>query len=354
MRIAMISTPCVAVPPKDYGGTELVVFELVEGLVERGHEVSLFATGDSNTRANLHWLFPEAQWPPSWLTEVNHISWALSQLANEQYDIIHAHSASALAFRRFMPARPMIYTIHHEQEPELSEFYEHFQDVVYIAISYNQKRLETRLRHCEVIHHGLDPGRFECADKASDYVCFVGRFSEVKGPHLAIDVAAQAGVTIRVAGQVHPPDREFAARELEHRLVQPHVKFDGALGASQKKEFFRDARALLAPIDWEEPFGLIFIEAMLSGCPPVAFPRGSVPELIESGITGFVVQTTDEMAELIRPGGVLDSFDRHRCRARAVKRFSRDRFVSDHLRLYERVLAATQQNYAIQHVSSRD
>jgi glycosyltransferase involved in cell wall biosynthesis len=170
--------------------------------------------------------------------------------------------------------------------------------------------------------------------KAESFVCFVGRYAECKGPHLAVDAARIAGVPIRVAGEVHPPDREFAAAELASRLQQPHVTELGCIGIDRKVPLLRDARALLTPITWEEPFGLILIEAMLSGCPVVSFPRGSAPELIEQGVTGYLVNNLEEMAEVIRPGGVLDYFDRKRCQRVARERFGRERMVADHLRLY--------------------
>src|SRR5581483_2872780 len=160
--------------------------------------------------------------------------------------------------------------------------------------------------------------------------CFVSRLAREKGPHTAIDVAAAAGLEIRVAGRVHPPDRAFAAREVEPRLALPHVTYLGGIGTDVKVPLLRDARALLAPVEWDEPFGLILIEAMLSGCPVVAFGRGSVPELVEPGVTGFVVRSAEEMAAVIRRGGPLEGFNRRRCRARAIQRFSRARFVRDH------------------------
>jgi glycosyltransferase involved in cell wall biosynthesis len=159
----------------------------------------------------------------------------------------------------------------------------------------------------------------------------------VTGRHPAPAPAARAGVAIRVAGEVHPPDAPWAAAELRHRLVERHVSYVGSIGLEEKRPLLRDARALLMPIEWNEPFGLIIIEAMLSGCPVVAFARGSVPELVEHGITGFVARSVDDMASLIRPGGEIDRFNRRRCRERAVQRFSRDRMVTDHLALYERI-----------------
>jgi glycosyltransferase involved in cell wall biosynthesis len=338
MRIAMISTPFVAVPPRDYGGTELVVHELVEGLFERGHDVTVYATGDSETAAELRSLYPQAAWPPGPLADLNHVSWAMQQVAAGGFDLVHAHSAVALAMGRMLPSLPLVYTLHHARDEQLSAFYRYYRDVHYVAISADQKTREIPLRQCEVIHHGLDPARYEWRERAADYVCFVGRLARVKGPHTAIDAAGLAGVPIRVAGEVHEVDGEFGEQEVLPRLTLPHVSYVGCVGMSAKVPLLRDARALLAPIEWNEPFGLILIEAMLSGCPVVAYPRGSVPELVEPGVTGYVVRDRAELVETIRPGGPLDAFDRRRCRERAVSRFSRERLVEDHERLYRRLV----------------
>jgi glycosyltransferase involved in cell wall biosynthesis len=339
MRIAIISTPFLPVPPRLYGGTELVVHELTEGLIGRGHEVVLFATGDSRTTAELRSLYAQAQWPPEMLADLNHVSWAMQEIAaSGRFDVIHAHSAVALACARLLPNTPLVYTLHHERDEQLSAFYRHCQHVHYIAISRDQLRREIPLDQVGVIHHGLEPSTYEWSPRAAgEYVCFVGRFSRVKGPHTAIEAAARAGVSIRIAGDVHPPDETWVAAELRHRLVEPHVSYVGSIGLDEKRPLLRDARALLMPIDWNEPFGLICIEAMLSGCPVVAFARGSVPELVEPGITGFIAHDVEEMAALIRPGGPIDTFNRRRCRDRAVQRFSRDRMVTEHVAFYERV-----------------
>ena len=335
MRIALISTPFVSVPPATYGGTELVVHELAEGLIERGHQVTLFATGDSWTSGELRALYDTVRWPPDPLHDLDHVSWAMSVAIEEHFDLIHAHSAAALALRRFLPTGiPLVYTIHHERDELLSSFYSRFPDPWYVAISADQRRREIHLPKVTVIHHGLDPDRFQWTDRPGDYVAFVGRFAPVKGPHTAIDAAEAAGVEIRVAGEAHEVDREFGEREMAHRLALPHVRDLGLIGMEMKASLLRDARALLAPIEWNEPFGLILIEAMLSGCPVVAYPRGSVPELVEPGVTGFIVNDARELADAIRPGGAVDDFDRETCRQRAVERFNRDRMVADHERLY--------------------
>ena len=337
MRIAMLSTPFVAVPPKDYGGTELVVAQLTEGLIARGHHVTLLATGDSNSSADIRWLYDQAQWPPDPLTELNHVSWGLREVQFGDFDVVHVHSAAALSLQRMLPELPMVYTIHHDRDEKLSAYYEFFPSTAFVAISRDQARREVWLPDKTVIHHGLNPLDFEWTPHPREYVTFVGRFAPVKGAHTAIDAAEAAGVPIRLAGAVHEVDQEFGEREIEPRLRKAHVTYLGKIGSDTKRPLLRDARALLAPIEWAEPFGLILIEAMLSGCPVVAYPNGSVPELVEPGVTGFVVRDVRGLADVIRPGGVLDGFDRGRCRARAVERFGVDRMVGQYEALYRRV-----------------
>ena len=339
MRIAMISTPFVPVPPRDYGGTELVVHELVEGLLRRGHQVVLYATGDSRSQGPIEALYAEAQWPPEPLADLNHVSWALRQVADGDFDLVHAHSPPALAVGRLVPNLPMVYTLHHAMDPALSSFYGYFPEITFVAISADQARREPGARARTVIHHGLDPSAYRWATRPRDYVCFLGRFAPEKGLHTAIDAAGRVGVPILVAGETHPPGRKYYQREIVPRLGARHVKLLGPAGPTDKARLLRDARALLAPIDWEEPFGLVLIEAMLSGCPVVAFERGSVPELLENGVNGFVVRTVEEMARMIRPGGPVDRLDRRRIRELAVTRFGRDRMVEEYERLYQRVAA---------------
>lgn len=337
----MISTPFLRVPPRDYGGTELVVYELVEGLVHRGHDVTLFATGDSKTSAELRWRHPAGQWPPDYLADLDHVTWAMREVIDVgDFDLVHAHSAVALGLRGFVRRPPMVYTLHHARDQRLSSFYRRYHDADFVAISADQARREIPLSRLTVIHHGLDPTGFSARTRPSGYVCFIGRLSEVKGPAVAIDVAQRAGVEIRVGGSVHPVDEQYAERELNRRLDLPHVAYLGPVDTDAKSKLLRDARAILAPITWNEPFGLIVIEAMLSGCPVVGFPRGSLPELIETGVTGYLADTEEEMAELIRPGGLVDSFDRLRCRERAIERFSSERMVADYERLYARVVVS--------------
>ena len=338
MRIAVVSTAFLSTPPRDYGGTELVVSDLVEGLVAHGHDVTLFATADSRTAADLRALYQKAKWPPDHLTDIEHVSWALREASELGVDLVHVNSAAALAVAKLTPELPLVYTLHHHHEPAMSAFYEEHPEVQYVAISADQRAREPGLAHCRVIHHGLDQTRYAWCPRAQPHVAFLGRFSPTKGAHTAIDAAALAGVPIRVAGQVHPHDHEYAQRELGDRLAAPHVCYMGAIGMSKKVPMLRDSRALLMPITWDEPFGLVVIEAMLSGCPVVAFGRGSVPELVDPGVTGFIVESMEEMAEVIAPGGAIETIDRHACRMRAVQRFSQARMVANHERLYAEVV----------------
>lgn len=339
MRIAMISTPFVSVPPRDYGGTELVVYELVEGLIHQGHEVTLYATLDSQTRARLRGIYPQGCWPPEPLADLNHVSFAMSEIVRGGYDVVHAHSAAALSFSR-VGRIPLVYTLHHVCEPALSEYYRHFPEVQFVAISRDQAQRECGVRHCAVVHHGLDPARYRWSERGGDYVCFVGRFSPEKGLPAAIEAAARAGVPIQVAGDVHPRDLEYFRSEVEPRLESGHVRSLGPVGSREKVPLLQNARALLAPIDWNEPFGLILIEAMLSGCPVVAFGRGSVPELVDHGVTGFIAESVEEIVDLIRPGGAVERLDRQRIRELAAQRFSRDRMVADYERVYRQIAGA--------------
>jgi glycosyltransferase involved in cell wall biosynthesis len=339
LRIAMVSTPFVPVPPRDYGGTELVVHELVEGLLDRGHQVTLFATGDSQTRATLKALYHEAVWPPEPLTDLNHVSWAMRQVLEGGYDVVHAHSPCALALGRIVTRTPLVYTVHHAQEPPLSRYYASFPETEFVAISSDQCRRERGLDWCTVVHHGLDAQRYEWRDRAEAYVCFVGRLAREKGPVTAIDAAARAGVPIQVAGAIHPTDQSYGEAKVLPRLNAPGVTWLGPIGMDRKVPLLRDARALLAPIEWNEPFGLIVIEALLSGCPVVGFGRGSLPELIDHGQTGFLAASEGDMVELIRPGGRVDALDRRRIREIATRRFERARMVADYERVYHAAVA---------------
>jgi len=337
MRIAVVSTVAVAVPPPAYGGTERVVHHLTEGLVRAGHDVTLFATGDSHTSATLRALYPEPVWPIDALAELNHASWSCAEIARGDYDVVHVNQPAAVALERFLEP-PVVYTLHHDRVDACSAFYRHFPDVWYVAISARQRDLEDRLPRMTVIHHGIDPESVPFVAEPDDYVAFIGRFAPTKAPHLAIDAACRAGMPIRLAGRPHEGEGEaYHAADVAPRLARPGVSWLGELGGDDKLAHLGRARAMLFPICWEEPFGLVMIEAMFAGTPVVAFARGAAPEVVEDGVTGFCVRDVDEMAAALPRAAALD---RARCRARAIERFGTARMVGDYVALYERAVAA--------------
>lgn len=336
MKIALISTCALTTPPKKYGGTELVVAELAKGLLTLGHEVTVYATGDSSTRGSLRHHFARPVWPPNQLAELRHAGFAWTDIANatRRFDAVHVHHAAALPYHLLVD-RPTALTVHHKRLPELIDHYRSYPEVAYVAISKRQAQLSPEISFARTIHHGLDPSLYPAGDGTGDYVAFLGRFAPEKAPHLAIDAARAAGMRIRLGG--HPQELEgvqsYFEREMKPRLVDSRaVAWCGELSHAPKVELLSGARALLFPLAWEEPFGLVMIEAMLVGTPVIAFARGSAPEVIEEGVTGFIVHDEKEMAARIRQ---LARIDRVRCRARAQERWSSLRMAHEYVGLYE-------------------
>lgn len=342
LRIAMVSTPYVAVPPARYGGTELVVSELVNGLNERGHEVVLFATGDSRAPCTVRSIFPTAVWPPDPLQEQAHAAWAAQAIrgSSTPFDVVHAHVPSMLPWARLLDA-PVVYTVHHARDERMNRFYATVpDDVEYVAISERQARLHPELARRWVVHHGLNPQAYPVGERGRGYLAFLGRYSQVKGPDVAIEVARRLGRELHMAGQPHGDDGSAYEHLLARRLREPHVRDLGELGHDAKVALLAGADALLFPISWEEPFGLVMIEAMLCGCPVVAFSGGAVREVIEPGLTGFVADDLGHMVRLVRD--YVPRLDRRRIRERAMQRFSSMRMVDDYAALYRRVIAERQ------------
>jgi glycosyltransferase involved in cell wall biosynthesis len=336
VRIAMISTPNVPVPPATYGGTELIVYELLRGLESDGHDVTLFATGDSRAR-RLRFLFDRAVWPPDLEVERRHNLAAARVIARGHFDVVHAHTAAILSTGIALGA-PLVYTVHHDHVQRLTELYRARPDVHYVAISQRQAALEPLLTW-HVVHHGLDPSRFPLGSGEGDYAVFLGRFSPCKGPDLAVAAARAAGVPIHLAGEIHSSEDVDPAwsAEVSRLLSLPGIVHVGKVGGARKARLLGEGRALLMPLRWEEPFGLVMIEAMLCGTPVIAFRRGAAPEIVEDGLTGFLVDDdVDEMASVLAH---MDGFDRARCRRRAQERFSAARMVREYQRIYEEAAA---------------
>jgi glycosyltransferase involved in cell wall biosynthesis len=342
MRIAILSTCAVSVPPRAYGGTELVTGELAKMLSRRGHDVTVYATGDSAPEATLRYCFAKPVWPPDPFAELRHAAFAWRDMVRQDppFDIVHAHQAPSIAFSavpRSGPRLPVVLTLHHHRIESLVEYYRDFSHVAYVAISKRQAALLPELDISDVVYHGVDPDLYPEGTGGGGYAAFLGRLAREKAPHLAVDAAALAGVRLAIGGVPHPPDLGYFAETMEPRLAGAGDRVDlrGEVDHAKKLDLLRNACALLFPIQWEEPFGLVMIESMLVGTPVVAMPRGSVPEVVEEGITGFVVRNTAEMASRLREIG---SFDRRRCRRRAIERWSSLRMTTEYEAVYERLV----------------
>ncbi len=339
MRIAILSTPFVRVPPVGYGGTELFCYELAEELSSRGHEVTLFATVDSMTSCRTRALYETAVWPPNAPDEVNHTGWAFSQIARHRdFDLVHLNSPLGLPFGRFVDV-PIVHTIHHARDEHISRLFAAHQQTTYVAISKRQLELEVPLARAKVIYHGLSPSRYPASERDEGYLLHLGRYAPEKGTHLAIDVARAAGLPLKLSGRAHETDTDYFERLVAPRLSEPHVEELGESDHSAKVALLRGARAVVCPLQWEEPFGLVAIEAMLCGTPVIGFPRGSFPEIIDEGITGFLVPKDDleAMASIARR---LRGFDRRACARHARERFSSGVMVDAYERLFQKVVRA--------------
>ena len=251
----------------------------------------------------MRWCYPEADWPPrpeahSALKSIDHGAWSLHDAFEEEVDIVHLNDAIHLPLSRFL-GMPIVQTLHHPHEPELTSLYARFPDVTYVAISESQ-RLAEPLARISTIHHGIQLNDYTYQAEKDDYVCFLGRMAPVKAPHLAIEAARRAGVRIKLAGEIQPVFQEYwdKAGLASHRRTGGRIRRRG--GSADQERPPRESQALLFPIQWEEPFGLVMVEAMACGTPVLAFPTGSVPEVIADGINGRICDDLDEMAEWAR------------------------------------------------------
>lgn len=344
MRIAEIAPPWLSVPPQGYGGIEWVVSLLADGLVERGHDVTLFATGDSITKANLEYVFEAAPGPKLindiW-HDVVHTTFAMQDPS--RFDIFHVHSPWSSLLAPALLGLPTVHTLHGHFTDEMRRLYGMLKDRVwFVAISESQRSHMPNLQYAGVVYNGIDVDAYPFTTKKDDFVLFLGRGGPEKGPHLAVRAAREAGVPIILAAKV--AERE----EVEHwnRVVVPELPDNGTIlgeiGFEEKADLLSRARAVLFPIDWDEPFGLVMLEAMACGTPVIATPRGSVPEIVVDGETGFIVSVENYPQQAAAALRRLDQIDPAACRARVRERFSGDAMVAGYEAVFERVLAAAE------------
>jgi glycosyltransferase involved in cell wall biosynthesis len=341
MRIAQISPLMEAAPPKLYGGTERIVAYLTDELVALGHEVTLFASGDSVTTARLDAACPRALRLD--LTIRDHVAPLIAMLERvaqraDEFDLIHLH-CDYLGYPVLRRAgTPFLATLHGRLDlPELSLIYGAFPDVPVVSISDSQRAPLPQPRYIATIHHGIPEHLLEPGSGAGGYLAFLGRISPEKAPDRAIRIAARAGLPLKIAAKVDAVDRAYFAAEIEPLLAQPHVEYIGEIAEHQKSGFLGNAAALLFPINWREPFGLAMIEAMACGTPVIGWRNGSVEEVVEDGVTGFVVDNEEAAAVAARRAPLLD---RARIRRVFERRFTARRMAEDYVRIYH-VLAGS-------------
>ena len=342
MRIAHVAPLYERVPPKLYGGTERVVSHLVEEQVRRGHEVTLFASGDSRTSATLVASVPRALRLD--LSVTDPLAPHIVELTNvyeraAEFDLIHCHvDYLGFPFSR-LTATPTVHTLHGRLDLQhVHMVLSYFDDVPLVSISDAQRRplQDIDLSWVGTVHHGLPLDAYRPGSGRGGYLAFLGRISPEKRPDLAIAAAKRAGVPLKIAAKVDPVDREYFEREIEPLLHHPLIEYLGEIGDADKVAFLGGAIGLLFPIDWPEPFGLVMIESLACGTPVIARPLGSVPEVIDHGRTGFIADTVEEIAQAVRH---LDRIERATCRREAEARFSVSHMADDYEAIYDRLEA---------------
>ena len=339
MRIAQVSPLYESCPPQLYGGTERVVSYLTEELVHQGHDVTLFASGDSGTAATLRAPCEEAlrlngdckDTLPYHLVMMNHVA-----RSADAFDIIHFHS-DFLHFPTFAPLwRKTLTTAHGRLDlPDLPPLFREFPMMPLVSISNAQRGPLSWANWHGTVYHGLPISLYALGPGQGRYLAFIGRISPEKGLERAIEIARRAGMPLRIAAKVDNADWEYYKAKIKRLLKDPGIEFIGEIGDSEKGPFLADAAALLFPINWPEPFGLVMIEAMANGTPVIGFRRGSVAEIIDDGVTGYVVDNTDAAVAILPQALTLD---RRAVRRRFEKRFSVERMVRDYVALYHGAL----------------
>jgi len=339
MRIAQVSPLWESVPPKHYGGTERVVSYLTEELVRLGHDVTLFASGDSLTAARLEPVCARAlRLNEGTFNRDAPLTLLMEQaLGNSgEFDVIHSH----LDFLGFPLARrnptPTLATFHGRLDlPELQRVFREYAEMPIVSISMAQREPVPWANWLATIHHGLPGDLYDFHPDGGRYLAFLGRIAREKRPDHAIEIAKRTGIPLRIAAKVDPTDREYFHSEIEPLLAHPLVEYLGEITDTEKNEFLGNAMALVCPYDWPEPFGLVLIESLACGTPVLAYRRGSIPEIIQDGISGFVCEGPDGLTTAVDR---ISEVDRRQCRRAFEQRFSVKRMAQDYLLVYQRLL----------------
>jgi glycosyltransferase involved in cell wall biosynthesis len=339
MRIAQVAPLIESVPPRAYGGTERVVSYLTETLVQLGHEVTLFASGDSTTSARLVpvvdralRLHPAQPNPVIWHTLLADRVYELA----DSFDVIHFHIDAVQFPLAVRCATPALTTLHGRLDlPDLKPLYRRFNRHPLVSISNSQRAPIPWANWLATVPHGLPLGLYDFHAEPQDYFAFVGRISPEKRCDRAIEIALACNTPLRIAAKVDPADRVYFESVVEPLLDHPLVTFIGEIGDADKNEFIGNARALLMPIDWPEPFGLVMIEALACGTPVVAYGHGSVPEVLEDGVTGYIVH---DQQQAIAAAQRIDSLSRRACRDAFERRFAAPVMAQHYVDLYRALI----------------
>jgi glycosyltransferase involved in cell wall biosynthesis len=342
MKIAQVAPLFESVPPKLYGGTERIVFHLTEELVRRDHNVTLYASGDSLTSARLISPCATGVRLDSYYTDpVAYHILMLGQLSRDAhlYDIIHFHTVFLHypLLRRL--STPAVTTLHGRLDlPDLHPVHREFAELDVISISDSQRKPLPELNWQGTVYHGLSKNQFKFEPHTEDYLLFLGRISPEKRPDRAIEIAKRTGIRLKIAAKVDNADKSYFEQQIKPLLDHPLVEFLGEIDETRKRPLLSHARALLFPIDWPEPFGLVMIEALACGTPVIAFRCGSVPEIIEHGISGYIVDNMNQATEAVHRIGEID---RRTCRQRFETRFSVETMTDAYLNVYQKVITKT-------------
>jgi glycosyltransferase involved in cell wall biosynthesis len=342
MRIAQIAPLTEAIPPKLYGGTERVVSWLTEELVALGHDVTLFASGDSQTSAKLEPMWPRALRLDNAVRDPMALHMAMLEQVRQragEFDILHFH-LDYFPFSVFSrQATPFITTMHGRLDlPEHQTVFNAFTSVPVISISESQRRPLPQARWLRTVHHGLPADLLAPRAVKPGYLAFLGRIAPEKAVDRAIRIAQRCQLPLKIAAKVDRADRDYFEREIRPLLGLPGIEYIGEIGDADKSDFLSGALALLMPIDWPEPFGLVMIEAMACGTPVIAYSSGSVPEVVEHGLTGFIVDSEAAAAAAI--DNQLSRLSRPKIRARFEERFTARRMAGDYVAIYRELMAA--------------
>ncbi|MBE9212343.1 glycosyltransferase family 4 protein [Plectonema cf. radiosum LEGE 06105] len=338
MRIAQVAPLWERVPPPGYGGVELVVGLLTDELVRRGHEVTLFASGDSITLAKLESVYPRAfRLEPSISEYSAYEALQLSRVYKQasKFDVIHSHIGYNSLFHASFVETPTVHTLHGAFNSDTKKVYAEASEQPYVSIS-DAQREPLDLNYAATVYNGIDTEshRFYAQPQSAPYLAFLGRLSPEKGPHIAIEVAQKSGVPLKMAGKVDRVDVDYFESQIKPHIDGKHIEYLGEANHFEKNELLGNAIAMLFPITWREPFGLVMTESMAAGTPVLAKPLGSVPEVIAHGKTGFLCHSVDDYVNAIQR---LAEIDRNECRAHVERNFSIKSMVDGYLEVYSKV-----------------